>query len=431
MSLNRRLAALTTVALTATGFGVVAAQPASAADASLDWRISQQFTDHLSDREVTDGATEGKGGVISFPVASTDIESGVGSVSYDGSVAGSFVMLGTTYYTVTLADPVVTVDEDGEGEISAVVSAWNAAAMGNPEDSTEPTRVVVTTFDAEGGWSGGSITATPDWAGVLPPGPESEALGIDEGEPIDGQSFAASFLGQLTGGVRAHFYASGAGSDPKKAPATFTAAAGDTVGVEKQVAATMAYTEKDLTVTVSGTGGFSADEGDVIYIGLAQGRTLPDVSEWDESQFAAAQMIPKASIVGGEFTGTMTAPVAALDPRKSYSVFTWLGHEHTSTSQDTVTPVTINWKKLGTATKLEAAKKGKKLVVTVGKGAQGKVGVVYTQGKAKKSASAPVKAGKASVALPAKPKGAWKAVVTYRPSSATYQTAKKTVTVRR
>ena len=76
------------------------------------------------------------------------------------------------------------------------------------------------------GWAAESLTATPDWAGVLPAdSAEATGLGIGAGKPIDGKAFAPSFLGQIDTGLRAHFYASGSGSDPKKAPASFTATA--------------------------------------------------------------------------------------------------------------------------------------------------------------------------------------------------------------
>lgn len=429
MSSIRRIAALTAVGLVSAGLGVVAAQPASAATPALAWEISQQFDDHLSTHALTDGATEDADGVITFPggTGTVDPETGAGTIQYEGSVAGSFAIGPTTYYEVTLADPAVTVDESGNGEITAVVSASNAAAMGNPAESTAPARVVVTTFDADGGWAEGVISTTPHWAGVLPEGAESQALGIPAGQPVDGKAFAPEFLGQITKGVRPHFYASGANSDPKKAPSAFTAVAG--APAEKQVSATMEYAKGGLTVDVTGTGGFSADEGDVIYIGLAQGTELPDVSEWDESQFAAAQLIPKDAIVDGSFTGTMVAPVKALNPQKTYSVFTWLGHQHTSTSQDTVTPVTIDFSKLGKAARLQATKEGKNLVVTVGKGAAGKVSVKFTKGAATKSASAPVRKGAAQVKLPTAA-GSWKAVVTYTPTTAAYRSATKTVTVK-
>lgn len=432
MRSHRRVAAAAAFALTTTTLtagAVLGAAPATAAEPeAFTWAISQQYVDHLSTRVLSDGATE-SAGVFSFPALTQDIDpsTGAGTASYDGSVSGSFAFGGTTYYTVTLADPIVSVDADGEGEISAVVSASNAAAQGSEADSTDPTRVVVTTFDADGGWTDGTLSATPHWEGVLPEGAESVALGIGAGKPVDGKSFAPSFLGQLTSGVRAHFYASGSGSDVKKAPAAFTAIApAPEPEPEKTVSTTASYGARGVTLKVEAAGGFSADEGDVIYVGLAAGRTLPDVSTWDESQFAAANLVAKDAIVDGAFTSTLTAPAKVLDPRKKYSLFTWLGHRHTSTSQDTVTPVTVNWAKITPAVKTKVAakptvKKAGKLAVTLtGKNgkAAGKVTLALKKGKSAKSVKATVKQGKATVKLPKLAKGTWKVTTTYAGSSA-------------
>ena len=40
-------------------------------------------------------------------------------------------LLGATQYAVTIADPAVIVDADGQGEITAVVSAFNVAGNGS------------------------------------------------------------------------------------------------------------------------------------------------------------------------------------------------------------------------------------------------------------------------------------------------------------
>ena len=226
----RSLSGLTAAAVATAGLLAVSSAPAHADTTApvLKWEISQRFDDHLSTHVLSGGATEDASGVVTFKDGFGYYDPSDGStwMSYTGSVAGSFVAAGATQYTVTLADPIVAVDDSGNGSISALVSAWNTGGMGNPPASTTPARVVVTTF-TKTAWAaspgGPSLTATPHWAGVLPPNSaESAALGIPANQPVDGKSFAASFLGQLTPGVRAHFYASGSGSDPLKPPAPFT-----------------------------------------------------------------------------------------------------------------------------------------------------------------------------------------------------------------
>jgi hypothetical protein len=431
MSTIRRIAALTTVGLVASGLGVLAGPPASAADDStLTWEISQQFDDHLSTHELGGGATEAEDGVVTFPggEGGFDPGTGAGSVAYEGSVAGSFIVGLTTYYTVTIADPTVTVDEDGQGEITAMVSASNAAGMGNPAQSTDPARVVVATFDADGGWAGGVVSATPDWAGVLSEGEASAALGIPAGQPVDGKAFAPEFLAQITKGVRPHFYASGSGSDAKKAPAVFTASA----QAGPAVSTTTSYAAQGVTIEVSGTGFTAVTEpGDAgVYVGLAPAGGLPATGSQDDmDEFADAEWVMPTQMADGSFTVTLDPENKFLDPSETYAVYTWQAHSHSNPSQDTETPVAIDFSQLGTAPKLKAVKQGKKLVVTVGEGAAGRVGVKFSQGQATKAASAPVKKGQASVKLPTA-KGSWKAVVTYTPSTAVYRAAKKTVTVR-
>lgn len=223
------------------GLAGVLAAPAAADETSGDtaaaapvlrWEVSQQFDDHLSSHELGGGATEDSDGVVTFPegVGTYDPSTGVSEVAYQGSVRGAF-QLGQEFYHVRIAEPVRHVDGSGRGEMTAVVSAANIAAQGEEAQETQPARVVMFGFDVgSDDWSpdGGlaTLSATPDWAGVVEPGSEDAAeLGMDEGTPIDGRAWAVPFLHQITSGVRAHFYATGSGSDDKKRPAAFVAQA--------------------------------------------------------------------------------------------------------------------------------------------------------------------------------------------------------------
>ncbi|MBC9733626.1 HtaA domain-containing protein [Nocardioides marmotae] len=441
-------AAATTVA--ASGLALVAAAPATAAPApSLRWEISQQFDDHLSSHELGDGATESADGVITFPsgVGSYDAATGAGSVTYDGSVAGSFLIpvVGTAAYTVTFADPTVTVDADGEGTISAVVSAKVSAGRGQPATEVAPARVTVTTFDAPG-WTVadglGSITATPDWAGVLAAGSaEATALEIPEGQPVDGQAWSADLLGHLPSGLRAHFYASGT-SDAKKAPADFTAQASTTAaGPAVTYRTTAASPSKGLTLEVSGTGfdGTTNPGDNGVYVGLAPAGGLPDTDDMgDQAKFAAATWVPAAQITDGSFTTSLTAPTAKLRRGTSYALYTWQAHSHSNTSQDTETPVTIAWAKLAPVkakatvkvAKLPTPSRAGKLKV-VYRGSEGTVAGKVTVkvkrgGKVVATRAAKLARGKATVGLPKLARGSYRLKVVYAGSPA-YQRVVKTV----
>ncbi len=451
----RRLAILAAGAMASTVLvGVAdAAVPTAptAATGSFNWKVSTTFDTAFATHELAGGVTESADGVVSFPALSSTVDpvTGAGTVQYDGSVKGSFVFSGALQYWVKIEDPAVTVDADGEGRITAQVSGWNLAGNGSPEESTSPARVVVTTFDAADRWSTRSIAATPDWAGVLAAGtPEATALGITtSGHPVDGKSFAPSFLAQVTSGVRPRFYATSATSD-SKAPAPFTASYADAA---RSVAATPSYAAQSVSIKVDGAGFTRTDNnpGDNgVYVGLAPAGGLPSTSsQADMDKFAAAQWVTAAAIKGGgKFSTTLTAAAGVLKQGTAYSVYTWRAHSHSSTSQDTETPVTIDWSKLtappatpakatttasAKVTKKPTTAKGGALAVTLkssgGKPA-GKVTIKLTsKGKKAVTKSAKAKAGKAVVKLPKLKAGTWKATVVYAGSDA-FTSAKKVVT---
>ncbi|MFT3874078.1 MAG: HtaA domain-containing protein [Nocardioides sp.] len=350
---TRSLSGLVAAAVVATGVAFTPAAPASAAPATgeLKWKISQQFVTSMPVHTFTDGASQDTDGVVSFPDAagSYDTGSGDATVSYSGSVTGTFVNGDTEYYHVTIADPTVTVDADGSGEISAVVSAANVAFGPNAAASTDPARVVVTTF-ADGSFSSDtgtrSLAATPDWGGVLPANSATATdLGIAADRPVEGQAFAPTFLAQVTPGVRAHFYASGAASDANKAPAPFVAAANPTVDIT-----TLSVSYRggvSLKVAGENFSGVTEPGDDGVYVGVAPAGGLPDVSSPDGMEaFAGAAWVPAAAITDGTFTTTLNLPTDKLDQKTSYSLYTWQAHTHSNPSQDTETAVSIDWDKL-------------------------------------------------------------------------------------
>jgi len=459
----RAASLLVTFALAVLGLTTVPASTAAAADAvpapSLTWKISDWYNEHLSVRTFSDGAKSDTDGVVTFPdgVGTFDSGSGVTSVKYSGGVRGSFVNGGTEFYSVSIANPAVTIDGTGEGTITADVS-WSVGANIGP-----PARVTLTTFDAEASsWttSGGlrSLTTTPDWDGVLPAG---SAAATDAGisntsRPVDGKSFAAPFITTLNAGVKAHFYASTSANDAKKAPSAFIAQAPVPATT---VTTTSATPGGGLALAVSGTGFTrTTNPGDAgVYVGLAPSGQLPDTSTFDVSGFAGANWVMPATIdeTTGAFTSTINAPTAKLDPTKSYSVFTWRAHSHSTPSQNTETPVVIDFQALGLslptppvvsppaeqqaapskvsvkrgATKKPTTKKAGKTSVSI-KAADGstvsggKVKVTFkSKGKPTKTKTVTVKNGKASVTVPKLAKGTWKVSVKYLGSTLFIRTA--------
>ena len=139
-------------------------------------------------------------------------------------VKGSFVNAGSPFYWVKIEDPAVSVAADGEGADHRCGLRLEHRRHGF--DRSRPPR-------PPGSWSPPSMRPARGrparsprprtGQASCPRDAGSVALGIGAGKPVDGKSFAPAFLAQITSGVRAHFYASGAGSDAKKAPSAFTA----------------------------------------------------------------------------------------------------------------------------------------------------------------------------------------------------------------
>lgn len=399
---RRSFAALTAVGVAAAGLALVPGAPAEADPAalSLQWEISQQFDDHLSTHTYAAGATENADGVVTFPGGVSSTVGGVEQVAFEGSVRGAFSPApGVEAYAITVADPIVTID----GTASVVTAVVTAEVGGSVVSSA--TRVELTTYDATTGTWGRSgtdntLAATPRWVGVLPEGQESADLGIGAGKPVDGKSWDTGLLAHLPSSLRAHFYASGSPSDPKKAPAGF---------VVEQPAPTLQVTPtttaQGISVEVAGAGfrGVTKPGDNGVYVGLAPAGGRPSTdSQADMDKFAAVAWIAKQPTPGasgylesGVFGAVLTAAADKLDPRVRYAVYTWQAHAHSNTSQDTETPVTVDWSKLGypvattataTVTKKPTSTKKGSLTVAVAGGkyaATGQVGVVYKGGKLK------------------------------------------------
>ncbi|KQY59985.1 hypothetical protein ASD11_10815 [Aeromicrobium sp. Root495] len=402
--------------------GLVLASPsvasAEAAPApTLKWKVSQQFKNNIGARVYSGGATEDTEGVITFPqgVGTHDSGNGVTSVRYAGTVDASFNFPGSTTrcYTITIANPSVEIDATGSGRIVADVSSDVPAVAQcgtSVATSTPVTRVTVTTFTAPASaWTdaaaGKSLTATPDFVGVLAPGSEQAvALTSSPDRPYNGESFAPSFLGAIAPGTRSHFYRTNASAaQPNKVPSAFTAEA-------PRPTLTATQDANDATRwTIAGQGFTrSTNPGDAgVYAGIAPRGGLPDVSSIGNiSLFAgvAAFFGEAIDATTGAFDGVITLDPAKLDPTKEYSVYTWRAHSHSTTSQDTETPIDIDFEALKSPTTTSLAEvkthsygNAVSLTATVAGADAGSV--VFTEGETTLG-EAPISNGKATLKLP-------------------------------
>lgn len=366
---GRRLLAGTTAAALSAGVLALTPTTAQAADdvvaPTLQWKISDQFAAHFTPNpafspftklEAADGATiDPTTKVTTFGggVGTHDSGNGATSVAYEGSITGSFITgttaPGTLQYSLTIADPTVTVNAAGEGRITADV-AWNVPTATTTTGSTDD--VTVVEFDAAASdWSTdgsvASLTETPDFLGVLPPGSaEAVELGLPAGRPTDGGSFHPDFLRALDSGLRPHFFLSGSATgDPRKPASPFTATAD--IARAKTTATVSESVPGSLKVDVNGTGFSKTNPG--IYVSLGEEGSF---SPTDASAFVKTNWLPAAAInADGSFSTTLALnadDIAKLDSTKSYSVFTQKAHGQsvTDTTQTTETPVTIDFASL-------------------------------------------------------------------------------------
>lgn len=459
-SWRKAATAATATALAATTLAFAGA-PAQADDEAqvqaprtLKWNISAQYIDHFTPKVYapdnaitgTDGATFADG-QITFSNGVETVEGADTVLSYQGSVTGKFIVGGVQQYAVTVADPVITVDGEGDGSISAVVSAENIAAGGNPAAQTTPARATVAEFSGAAE-ADGVLTATPAFEGVLPADSEAAAeLGIDAGKPVDGKSFHPEFLAQLTPGTRAHFYASGSGSDAKKPVASFSATSGPSVE------ATAAITGDFVEINVEG---FNFDDSprpgaDGVYIGLAPVQDVTKVSAGGQedgmAKFVASNWVPKNTWNNGSWVASATGDPAALIRGARYAVYTWTAHGNPTAGDVNLTetlvdldtsslPKNVAGAKVKVNKKPTSKKKGKLKVTVTGSEfvtATGKVKVALKKGKATKKANAKVnKKGVATIKLPKLAKGKWKLTVKYT-GDANYKkaTTKKNLKVKK
>ena len=361
-SFTRVVATVLTAALAAGGLTVIAAAaPASASvtdtvnGGSFSWNVSKYSVTGLNTRAASGDATLASDGVITWTKGSGSVNTTTGEsdISYSGSAKLSFVNNGAEFYSITLANPEVEVDATGAGKLIADVSY----AVGSTTAATAD--VVLTRFQtgdtASDVWTAGTASAslsdTPFWDNTILPGSaDATALGITDPElPYSGQSFSKEFLTALPSSLRAHFYASKTSgapnvNNPNKFPSTFAATATFATPVVTPTVASQTFAG-GYVVNLAGDGFRpSTNPGDSgVYVGIAPAGGHPGFQSADIAKFVVADWVNAGAIVNGTFTRTLTAPSAKLDPSVDYSIYTWQAHTHSNTTQDTETPLDIDF----------------------------------------------------------------------------------------
>ncbi|MFB9314592.1 hypothetical protein, partial [Nocardioides plantarum] len=281
---------------------------------------------------------------------------GSGLVAPDGSADLAFAGTAVNFAKtgggwLRLADLQADLDASGNGTVSALVS-YGTSVTGTPGDLTYdpqqapdrgPTRVDLVTLagntaadrvttptsaawtDLDGTWTtafttflAGDATATP---------------------AVPAWSYATTVTNATTNPANGTTY------NPTRTAESFSFAV-DTVVPATTATITSATPSGGVVVAASGTGFRGVtNPGDAgVYIGIAPSGGLPDVSTVEGMDaFAAADYRPTASLATGSWSSTLTAPTDKLDPTRTYSVYTWQAHSHSNTSQDTETPLDIDF----------------------------------------------------------------------------------------
>lgn len=210
---------------------------------------------------VTTGAGNNTGSKVQISNGTGTVDPATGAATINWT--GDFTVVyygGMTYWTAS--NPVLTVDADGHGTVTATGSGY-AASMENPDvwAKLEPQQITLANLSNVNVTATG-FTATPDYVGVVASGE-----GIDQTEKNSGNeaywgAFPADFLNfQVKTGQNSYWYSSGGAADLKK-PAlplsvSFTAPDYTPVITTQPVASTVAL-GSNASFTVAASGGAAA-----------------------------------------------------------------------------------------------------------------------------------------------------------------------------
>ncbi len=344
---RRRHALSATAALVGGLLAAMPAQPAAAATTgtvstgTLSWGISTYINSANPGRP--NPRPESYVAPATFDAATRISTFGTASGAVAANLSATLQLDGTSVnYAPTsgawlkIADPEVSLDTSGNGTVTALVSYGRSPGTNPvPYDDTTPLRpatridMVVLSGNTAGDRAGTATQTT--WTGLDGAWSPAFVDFLDGDTGIDPWVYAATFTGA---------------ADRVPSPMTFSA---QTAVPAVNASITSSNPTSGVTVNVAGTG-FRAvtNPGDSgLYAGIAPSGGLPDVSTpAGQAAFAVSAYIAPGAIVDGAFTRSMTATKAALDPSKTYSVYTWQAHTHSNTTQDTETPISINFSTL-------------------------------------------------------------------------------------
>lgn len=373
------------------------AHAAGVADTDVDtiggafvWDVSAQVVARYGTAVPTDGAFQADPAVrkVSFPLESATREGGSLELAYGGSFESQFVNRGAVLYSTTIADPIVTIDADGSGELTAVVSGSQDFAPAYPYEQTTPERVLVGSFDSTSGDLETSLDAK---------------IG----------AFDAAFVDQLATGTKPHFDGS---TDLKKAnPFTL---------VQPSITAKVSTIEGDRVVEVEGKNYFGGNaDYKGVYVGLAQAGGQPAGGESEEDGrklYAGENFAPSMAVVNGSFSSFFDVKEENVVPGAPYSVYSWQAHKHTTKALDFEFPVGVLTEKVAAATRTTLTAAGTALGATltakVSPVAAGKV--TFKEG-AKTLGTVSVVNGTATLKLSGQTAGAKTYTASFAPADAT------------
>ncbi|GAB2778684.1 hypothetical protein GCM10027020_35360 [Nocardioides salsibiostraticola] len=343
------------------GTAAISAKPATAVDPRpepvLTWQVSRIFTEggQLRSHVLGDGATEAVNGVITFPrgKGTYDPATGETAMRFQGWVEATNYVDGSPRFAVKIEDPWIQIDAAGNGRLRALVtSTVHSTDPDSPDTVNLPTRVEMTTFRAGAAdWSLSdalySLTTTPAWAGVVPPNTqETQDLGFAAGTPVDGKAFSLQFLQHLNFPPRPLFIADRASNDALKAPADITVQAPNG---RPGVAARVTGSSYAGGVKVSADGfGFTSvtNEGDDgIVVAIAEAGRYPDL-DLVASEIVTQVRVRPQDMLDDDWAVDLTAATADLDAGREYAVYTWQSPDRSNTTQDTETPLAIDFSTL-------------------------------------------------------------------------------------
>ncbi|MDR2372958.1 MAG: hypothetical protein LBD77_02405 [Bifidobacteriaceae bacterium] len=317
------------------------------------------------------GSTTGNAVKLSGGEGSVDLDAGTAEIAWEGAFTVVYYG-GLTYWTAS--DPVLTVNADGTGQLTATGSGYGAS-MDDPSlwEVVTPQTIVLADFE-EIVLTDSGFELAPEYLGVAVSGVSQSTTGANWG------SFPQSFVEfqQLTG-QSSYWYSSGGGADPKKIanPVAVawevTAAPAPTVTVSRVELSADGVT----TVTVEGAGfdpsavtglyGPVAGKSSGVYVGFGRFAEV-----WRPSEGATSASRPTAAVrwallsefvetVGGagagaivlapdgSFTATFEVSKAAADAAAeakglvggNYGIYTYPGGGAVEATFETYTPLTF------------------------------------------------------------------------------------------